>query len=139
MSVINEVASNSRLSEIAMLLGRCDMGGGESTSRSVSGSGSTTVDEVDVEDCSLFLLLVVLVCFIANNLIRSCCSKTESPTTDNSGVGVGDGVSCVELSLLVEPTLPLLCVISGLEVGYLSEGGGSVGVRFRWTVSGASE
>lgn len=119
--------------------GVCDTSGGEKTVKIVSGSGSTTVDGVGVEDCPL-LLFVILVCFIANNLIRNCCSRKESPATDGPEVEVGDRVSCVEVpSSLGEGILPRRFVISGVVLGYLSEGGDPVGVRFGLVVSGEGD
>ena len=136
---MNEVASSSRLSETMMELVVCDTGGGEATLKRVSGSGSTTADGVDAgEDCSL-LLFAILDCFIANNLIRSCCSREAPPITDGPEAEVGDGSPCVEASSLVEGALPSLFVISGVELGYLSEGGDLFGVRSCWIISGEGE
>ena len=123
---MNEVASSSRLSDTAMPSGVCDMGGGEDTLKRVS-PGSTTVVDID-EDCSL-LPFVVLVRFIANSLIRSCCSRKASPITDGPEVKVVDGFSHADFSSLVEGTLPSLFVISGVVLGYLSEGGEPVDIR----------
>jgi hypothetical protein len=75
---MNEVASNSRLSETAMLLRVPGMGGGEATLKRVSGSGSVAVDGVDEDEVWSLVLLAILVCFMANNFTRSRCSREES-------------------------------------------------------------
>lgn len=132
VSVMNEVASSSRLSEIAMQLEArdSDVDCGEAAVERVSESGSINVEEVDVDDDRSLILPMVLVCFMANSLIRNCCSREESPTK-GSEVGVGDGVSCAGFSSLGEGTLLLPSAISGVELGYRSEGGDPVGVLSR--------
>lgn len=106
VSVMNDVASSSRLSEITMPLGICDTGGGEVILKRVSGSGSKTVDGVDVdEDCSL-ILLGIPARFIAISFARSCRSREASPATDDSEAEVGGGVACAEVSPLGVGTLP---------------------------------
>lgn len=135
---MNEVASSSRLSEAKMPLGVCDTGGGDGTLKSVPGSGSTSIDGVDAGEDRSLLLFAILVRFITNNLIRSCCSREAPPVTIGPEVEVGDRLSRVEVSSLEESVLPLQFVISGVELGHLSEGGDPVGVGSCW-ISGESE
>ena len=130
VSVMNEAASNSKLPEAAMLLGVSDVSSGEATLKRVSGSGSTTADGVDEDEDQSELLFAILVCLMANNFTRSRCSLEGSSAT-GSEVEVEILVSFPGVSSLGGGIPSLSFVISGVELGYLSEGGDPVGVRSR--------
>lgn len=87
---MNEVASNSKLSEITMPLGVSDTGGGEATLKGMSTSGSASVDVVDEDEDRSQLLFAIMAFFFANNLIRSRCSGEKSPADDGSEVDTGN-------------------------------------------------
>lgn len=87
---MNEVASNSKLSEITMPLGVSDTGGGEATLKGMSTSGSASVDVVDEDEDRSQLLFAIMAFFFANNLIRSRCSREKSPAGDGSKVDTGN-------------------------------------------------
>lgn len=129
VSVMNEVASSSRLSDTTTPSEVCGIGWGEVTLKRASGSGLTTVDEIDEDEDRSLLLFSILVRFIANSLIRSCRSRETSPATNGPGVMAGGEPLCAGVSSLGEgaPLLPF--VISGVGLGYLREGGDPAGVR----------